>query len=254
MNIVVLGGRGVVGRHIVERLSADGHAVRAASRSTGVDIVSGQGLEDALSGADVVVDATNSTTFDTPETWDFFRRGTDNMLEAERRQGISHHVAISVVGTGRIANSVYFDGKHYQDTQLRQSGIPFSIVHATQFYEFLVAIVASADRDQVVEMSPAFIEPVAAADVAALIARVVASGPLNRSVEITGPERERMSDLIRRFVLDVEAPCDVRTVAKAPYFGAILEERTLLPRGDAQRGSTGFEAWRAQSEYARVNW
>jgi uncharacterized protein YbjT (DUF2867 family) len=254
MNIVVLGGKGVVGRHVVDRLRSEGHEVLVASRSTGVDIVTGEGLVDVMAGADVVVDATNATSFTTQETYDFFRQGTDNLIEAERLVGVTHHIAISVVGTERIDDSIYFRGKRYQDAQIRKSGIPYSIVHATQFYEFLVAIIVSAERDQIVQLAPAYIEPVAADDVAALIAQLAVEGPLNGTVEISGPERERMSELIRRFVTSMEAPCEVITDPRAPYFGARVDDRTLLPGDDARRARTGFEAWLAQSEYARSSW
>ncbi|SEW25249.1 NAD(P)H-binding protein [Luteibacter sp. 329MFSha] len=254
MNIVVLGGKGVVGHHVVDRLRGEGHDVTVASRSTGVDIGTGEGLVDALAGADVVIDATNASSYTTQETFDFFRKGIDNILEAERINGVGHHIAISVVGTERIDDSIYFRGKRYQDERIRKSGVPFSIVHATQFYEFLVAIVVSAEREQIVELAPAWIEPVAAADVAAVIAELASSDPLLGSLEIGGPERERLSDLIRRFVTIMEAPCDVRTIEDAPYFGARVKERVLLPCDGARRGELGFQAWLSQSEFARVDW
>lgn len=256
MNIVVIGGRGLVGRNIVERLRSQGHEVTSASRATGVDLMTGRGLAKCLAGAEVVVDVTNSPTYDDVTAFEFFETAIVNLLEAEVRAGVKHHVALSVVGTERLGSSAshYFRGKALQDRFIRESGIPFTIVHATQFYEFLVAIIDSAVRDQIVHLSPAYIQPVASDDVAAAIARIAVGPPLNASVEVAGPERERMSELIQRFVIDMEAPCEVRSDARAPYFGATLDEFTLCPRESAECGKLGFQAWLEQSEFARVNW
>ncbi|HXP00383.1 MAG TPA: SDR family oxidoreductase [Luteibacter sp.] len=256
MKIVVVGGRGLVGRNIVARLQAHGHDVSSASRATGVDLLTGRGLAEALVGAEVVVDVSNSPTFDDVAAFEFFETAIINLLEAERVAGVKHHVALSVVGTERLGDSAshYFRGKALQDRMIRESGIPFTIVHATQFYEFLVAIIESAVRDQVVRLSPAYIQPVASDDVASTIARVAVSPPVNDSVEVAGPERERMSELIQRFVIDMEAPCEIHTDAHAPYFGATLEEFTLLPRDGCECARIGFQPWLEQSELARANW
>jgi uncharacterized protein YbjT (DUF2867 family) len=254
MNIVVIGGRGLVGRNIVERLRAQGHRVTAASRATGVDVITGQGLAACLAGAEVVVDVTNAPTYDDEAAFDFFRTAIANLLEAELAAGVKHHVTLSIVGTERLEDSHYLRGKALQDRLIRASGIPFTIVHATQFYEFLVAIIIDAVRDQVVRLSPAYIQPVASDDVAALMAGLAVGEPLNGAIEIAGPERERMSELIQRFVIDMEAPCDVRADASAPYFGATLDEYSLVPREGALRGGTGFQAWLERSEFARVGW
>lgn len=257
MNIVVIGGRGLVGRNIVERLRAQGqHNVTSASRATGVDLTTGQALAECLVGADVVVDVTNSETYDDVAAYEFFQSAIANLLPAEAEAGVKHHIALSVVGTERLAcsNSHYFRGKALQDRLIRESGIPFTIVHATQFYEFLVAIIDSAVRDQIVHLSPAYIQPVASDDVAAAMARIAAGPPLNRSVEVAGPEREPMAELIQRFVINLEAPCDVVRDPRAPYFGATLDEYTLIPQEGCHRGSRGFQAWLEQSEFARVNW
>jgi uncharacterized protein YbjT (DUF2867 family) len=254
MNIIVMGGRGLVGRNIIERLRSQGHRVSAASRSSGVDLVTGQGLLENLVGADVVVDVSNSPTFDDMAAFEFFRAAIFNLLYAEKRAGVKHHVSLSVVGTGRLEASPYLRGKALQQRVIQSSGIPFTIVQATQFFEFLLDIITYATGDQTIHLSPAYIEPVASDDVAATIARVAVGPPRNGSIEIAGPERARMSQLIQRFVLDMEAPYDVRTDVHAPYFGATLDEFVLLPREDAERGKLGFQAWFKQSEYARADW
>ncbi|TPG11623.1 NAD-dependent epimerase/dehydratase family protein [Rhodanobacter glycinis] len=254
MNIVVIGGRGLVGRNVVERLRSQGYRVSAASRSTGVDLISGRGLAESLVGADVVVDVSNSPTFDDMAAFEFFKTATFNLLDAEKHAGVKHHVSLSVVGTGRLEASPYLHGKALQERLIASSGIPFTIVHATQFYEFLLDIITYAVGGQTIHLSPAYIEPVASDDVAATIARVAAKAPLNGSIEIAGPERGRMSELIQRFVRDMEAPYEVRTDVRAPYFGAMLDEFVLLPRKDAERGELGFQAWFEQSEYARADW
>jgi uncharacterized protein YbjT (DUF2867 family) len=254
MKIIVIGGRGLTGRRVVRTLQAQGHCVASASRSSGVDVLTGRGLATRLRGADVVVDASNSPSFEGQAAFDFFRTAGVHLLAAERQAGVQHHVALSVVGTGRLPDSPYLRGKALQERMIEDSGIPFTIVHATQFFEFLLDIVDSAIEGQVVRRAPAWIEPVASEDVAALVSRVALQPPLHGVVEIAGPERVRLSELVRRFVLDMEAPFDVRSDATAPYFGAVLDPFVLLPRQDAVRGRLGFEAWLEQSAYARADW
>lgn len=159
-----------------------------------------------------------------------------------------------MVGTGLIDDSHYFRGKALQEELIQRSGIPFTVVHATQFYEFLVDIVSSAIRGQTVRLSSAFIQPVASDDVAAVIARVAESPAANGSIQVAGPDCERLFEIVQRFLLDIEAPCEVILDAEAPYFGAVLSEHVLLPRADARLGSRGFQAWLDQSEFARVGW
>jgi uncharacterized protein YbjT (DUF2867 family) len=254
MNIIVIGGRGLVGRNIVERLRTQGHRVSAASRSTGVDLVTGKGLADSLVGADVVVDVSNSPTFDDMAAFEFFKTAISNLIDTEKRAGVKHHVSLSVVGTGRLDASPYLRGKALQERVIASSGIPFTIVHATQFFEFLLDIINYAIDGQAIHLSPAYIEPVASDDVASTIARAATEVPVNGSIEIAGPERARMSELIRQFVIDMEAPYEVCTDPEAPYFGATLDECVLLPREDAERGELGFQAWFERSEYARASW
>src|SRR5690606_4306709 len=224
MKIVVLGGKGLVGRNIVERLQAQGHRVSAASRSTGVDLLTGRGLSQCLAGAGGVVDVSNSPVFEGMEAFRFFKTAIFHRLDAEQRAGVGHHVSLSVVGTGRLDASPYLRGKALQERVIASSGIPFTIVHATQFFEFLLDIINYAIDGQAIRLSPAYIEPVASDDVASTIARAATEVPVNGSIEIAGPERARMSELIRQFVIDMEAPYEVCTDPEAPYFGATLDE------------------------------
>lgn len=254
MKIVVVGGHGLVGGNIVRRLQADGHDVVAASRRTGVDIITGVGLAHALVGADVLVDASNSPELEGSAPLTFFSTAIDHLLEAEIQAGVKHHVMVSVVGTDRLDDSPYFRGKAGQEAKIRASGLPFTIVHATQFYEFLLQIVELSVYEQTLRLSPAYIQPVASADVAVAMAELAVRPPQNAVIEMAGPDRERLSELIQRFLTEIEAPYDVVTDALAPYFGATLAEDSLLPKGDAHICTMGFGAWLNQSEYWGANW
>lgn len=254
MNILVIGGHGLVGRNVVARLRAAGHVTTAASRSTGVDLTTGKGLAQALEGIEVVVDVSNAPSFNDVSAFEFFKAAIENLLVAEAEAGVRHHVSLSVVGTGLLDDSHYFRGKALQEALIQRSGIPFTIVHSTQFYEFLVDIVNSAIRGQTVRLSPAFIQPVASDDVAAVIAEAAVSPAANGSIQVAGPDRERLFEIVQRFLLEIEAPCEVILDADAPYFGAVLGEHVLLPRADASLGARGFQEWLDQSEFARVGW
>jgi len=254
MNIVVIGGHGLVGRNVVERLRAQGQEVSAASRANGVDLVSGHGLAASLAHAEVVVDVSNAPTFEGPAAFEFFRVATANLLEAEQQAGVVHHLSLSVVGTGQPGASHYLRGKALQEQSIAASGIPFSIVHATQFHEFLLDIVNWTVRDQTIRLPPAYIEPVASDDVAAVIARLASQPALQGAIDVAGPERVRMSALIERFLIDMEAPYSVQTDVETPYFGTVVDESALLPPADAERGRLGFQDWFEQSPYARAGW
>jgi uncharacterized protein YbjT (DUF2867 family) len=254
MKIVVVGGNGLVGRNIVRRLRAGGHEVVAASRASGVDIVTGIGLDDALRHADVVVDASNSPELEGPAPFEFFKTGITHLLEAEAKAGVKHHVTVSVVGTDRLVDSPYFRGKACQEAMIRTSGIPFTIVHSTQFFEFLLQIVEVSVYEQTLRLSPAHVQPIASADVAVAMAELAVRAPRNAVMEMAGPERERLSELIQSFLTEIEAPYEVVTDALAPYFGATLDDDSLLPRGDAHICGMGFNAWLNQSEYWGANW
>ncbi|HEY4144523.1 SDR family oxidoreductase [Pinirhizobacter sp.] len=254
MKIVVIGGNGLIGKNIVRRLRADGHLVVAASRSTGVDVITGVGLAGALVNTDAVVDVSNSPEFDGPAAFDFFKTAGINIVEAEVAAGVKHHVALSVVGTERLAGSPYLRGKALQDRLIRDSGVPFTVVHATQFFEFLLGIIDAAMRGQTVRLSPAHIQPVASDDVAALMADIAAARATNQTIEIAGPERERMSEIVQRFLTEIEAPYDVITDADAPYFGATLDDDSLVPADGARIGTMAFGPWFAQSELRGADW
>ena len=254
MNIVVIGGTGLVGRNIVHKLRDEGHDVIPASRSTGVDIITGEGLVGALAGRNVVVDASNAEAPFGEDSYAFFTTGTRNLLAAAVRAGVNHYVSISVVGTERLVDSSYFRGKAEAEAMIRTSGVPYTILHATQFHEFLVMIVEAAVANQILRLSPAWIQPVASSDIANAMAIIATEEPYNGTIELAGPERERMSDLVRRFVGDMEAPFEVVADPTAPYFGAMLSDDSLVPCGDARRCTIGFDAWLKRSEYARANW
>jgi len=254
MKIVVLGGNGLVGRNVVRRLHAGGHEVLAASRVSGVDITTGAGLAEVLAGAEIVVDVTNSPERDGPAAFEFFKTGGANLVQAETDAGVKHHVSLSVVGTGRLNDSPYLHGKAVQEQLIRESGIPFTILHATQFYEFLLEIVELSVYEQTLRLSPAFIQPVASADVAAALAELAVRSPKNAIVEIAGPDRERLCEIIQRFLTEIEAPYDVVADVLAPYFSATLQDDSLLPSEGARICTTGFQAWLSQSEYWGAGW
>lgn len=254
MKIVVVGATGLVGRNIVRRLRAGGHDVRPASRVSGVDIITGAGLAESLVNADVVIDASNSPVPEGPASFDFFRIAIANLLDAEAKAGVRHHVGLSVVGTDRLGDSPYFQGKSWQERAIRASGLPFTLVHATQFFEFLLHLVEASVYDQALRLSPAYIQPVASADVAVAMAELAVRLPRNTVIEMAGPERERLSELIQRFLIEVDAPYEVVTDVFAPYFGAMLDDDSLLPGCGARVCSVGFAAWLNQSEYWGAHW
>jgi uncharacterized protein YbjT (DUF2867 family) len=254
MKIVVAGGHGLVGSNVVRRLQACGHDVSPVSRVSGVDIITGAGLARALAGAEVVVDVTNSPQREGPAAFEFFRTGGLNLLEAEADAGVQHHLSLSVVGTGRLGDSPYFRGKAVQEQAIRASGIPFTIVHATQFYEFLLEIVELGVQEQALRLSPAYVRPVASADIAAVLAELALQPPANTIVEVAGPEQGRLSETIQDFLTEIEAPYEVVTDALAPYFGAVLEDNSLLPGEGARICPMDFRRWMSQSEYRGAGW
>lgn len=243
MKIVVIGGSGLIGKKVVSKLKAKGHEVVAASPSTGVDATTGKGLAEALKGAEVVVDVANSPSFEEKAVLAFFENSGRNLAAAEKAAGVKHHVALSVVGTERLAEVGYFKGKNLQEKLIKASGIPYTIVQSTQFFEFLASIAQSGASGQTVQISSAFFQPIAAEDVASVLADVALQPPLNGTIEIAGPERVRMSDLIQQYL---KATKDLRTVtadANAQYFGIELTDDTLTPGRNPRLGSINFEKW-----------
>lgn len=243
MKIVVVGGTGLIGKKVVARLAAQGHDVLAASPGTGVNALTGEGLAQALAGAQVVVDVANSPSFEDQAVLHFFETSGRNLAAAEKEAGVAHHVALSVVGTDKLAQSGYFRAKIAQEALIRQAGIPYTIVRSTQFLEFLGGIAQSAGQAETISLTPALIQPISSDDVADAVADAALAAPLNGMFDIAGPERFRMSDLVQRYL---QATGDNRTVVADPaasYFGADLEEGTLVPEGEARLGHIHFEDW-----------
>ena len=244
MRIVVIGGTGLVGSKLVTKLRAQGHEAIAAAPPN-VNTLTGEGLAAMLSGADTVVDVSNSPSFEDAAVLNFFQTSTRNLLAAEAAEGVRHHVALSVVGTERLLESGYFRAKMAQEELIKNGPIPYSIVRATQFFEFVKSIADAATTNNVVRLSPALIQPMAADDVARMVLNVAIGAPLNQTVEVAGPEQFPLDGLIRQ---GLAAKGDQRQVVSDPearYFGVLLHERTLLPGPDATLGSTRFEEWLA---------
>lgn len=247
MKIVIIGGTGLIGSKLVGKLREHGHQAVPASPDTGVNTLTGQGLAEALAGAAVVVDVSNSPSFEAAAVLSFFETSTRNLLAAEAAAGVGHHVALSVVGTERLTESGYFRAKIAQESLIRSSSVPYSIVHATQFFEFIKSIADAATVGGTVRLAPVLIQPMAADDVAKAVERVAVGSPLNGTVEVAGPQQFRLDELIRE---GLRARHDAREVVSDPearYFGAKLAERTLLPGDGARIGETRFEAWLDQA-------
>ncbi|MDT3375745.1 SDR family oxidoreductase [Labrys neptuniae] len=247
MKIVIIGGTGLIGSKTVTRLAAKGHEVIAASPNTGVNTLTGEGLAEALEGAQVVIDLANSPSFEDKAVLDFFETSGRNLIAAEKAAGVGHHIALSVVGTERLQDSGYFRAKLAQEKLIKAAGIPFTIVHSTQFMEFLGSIAQSGAVDGSVHLSPAFVQPIASDDVADAMAEVALAAPVNGTVEIAGPERSRLSDLVARYL---KAKGDSREVVadrEARYFGARLEDGSLVSDANPRLGRIGFEAWFASN-------
>ncbi len=252
MKIVVIGGTGLIGSKVVEHLRDHGHEAVAASPNSGVNTITGEGLAEVLVGANVVVDVSNSPSFADDDVLAFFTTSTKNLLAAEREAGVGHHVALSIVGADRLPNSGYLRAKVAQEKLIEESGQPYSIVRATQFYEFVGRIADEATVDGTARLSTGLMQPIAAADVSAAVARVAAGDPINGTLEIGGPERIGQDELVRA---SLAAKGDTRTVIADPdakYFGTKLSGAELVPGPDAQLSTTTFAQWlAAQSTTAK---
>ena len=247
MKVVIIGGSGLIGSKLVARLREQGHEAVPASPDTGVNTLTGEGLAQVLTGAAVVIDVSNSPSFEDAAVLKFFETSTSNLLAAEAAAGVGHHVALSVVGSDRAPDSGYLRAKIAQEELIRTSSIPYSIVRATQFFEFLKRIADEATDGNTVRIAPVLFQPIAAEDVAKAVARVAVSAPVNGIVEIAGPQQFRFDEFIR---LGLGARQDPRVVMADPharYFGTELGERTLVPSGDAKLGEVRFEDWLGQS-------
>jgi len=247
MKILVIGGSGLIGSKLVKKLRDHGHEAVAASLDSGVNTLTGEGLADAMRGASVVVDVSNSPSFEDAAVLKFFETSTRNLLTHEAAAGVGHHVALSVVGTERLSESGYFRAKIAQEKLIKESPIPYSIVHATQFFEFGKSMAAAATDGNKVRLAPVFIQPMAADDVASAVGRTAVGTPVNGTVEVAGPERFRLDEFIRRGLTAQNDPREVVPDPDARYFGAKLSDLTLVPGDDARLGETRFDDWLNQA-------
>jgi uncharacterized protein YbjT (DUF2867 family) len=249
MKIVVIGGTGLIGSKTVAILRQGGHEVVAASPNTGVNTITGEGLKGAVAGAQVVIDLANSPSFEDKAVLEFFETSGRNLLAAETAAGVRHHVALSIVGTDRSDNG-YFRAKVAQEKLIKASGIPYTIIRSTQFLEFLRAIAASGADGNVVRISPGLFQPIAADDVAAIVAEVALAAPRNGMIEIAGPERAPFNEIVARYLKAVGDPREVVRDPEARYFGSQVEEHSLVPLGEARLGRIGFDEWLRRSQAA----
>jgi len=243
LRVVVIGGTGLIGSKLVTKLVEHGHEAIAASPNSGVNTVTGEGLDEVLRGASVVVDVSNSPSFDDAPAMDFFTTSTRNLLATEARAGVRHHVALSVVGLERLEQSGYMRAKMKQEELIKGSSIPYSIVHATQFFEFIKAIGDAATEGNIARLAPVLIQPVAADDVASTLGRVATDEPLDGMIEVAGPEQFRLDELVRKALALRNDPRQVIADPDARYFNAALGERTLLPGDGARLGATTLKEW-----------
>jgi len=247
MKIVVIGGSGLIGTKLVSRLRQKGHEVVAASPNSGVNTITGEGLADALAGAQVVVDVANSPSFEDRAVLEFFQTAGRNLLAAEAAAGVRHHVALSVVGTDRLPDSGYLRAKLAQENLIKASKIPYTIVRSTQFFEFLNGIAQSSTVGQTVRLSPALLQPIASDDVAAALADATLGAPVNGTIEVAGPERLPLDELARRYLSAIQDRRQVVGDAKARYFGTVINDQSLTPGDNARLGSIRFDDWLSRS-------
>jgi uncharacterized protein YbjT (DUF2867 family) len=243
MKIVVIGGSGLIGKKLIPILRKRGHEAVPASPSSGVNTLTGEGLAQALEGADVVVDVSNAPSWEDAAVLEFFQTSTRNLLAAEAAAGVGHHVALSVVGADRLPDSGYMRAKVAQEGLIKSGGVPYTIVRATQFFEFVGGIAQSATDGQTVRLPPALMQPIVSDDVAAALAQVAVDGPLNRMVELAGPEPIRQDELVRRYLAANKDPREVITDVHARYFGTEVNDQSLTPGENPMLGTTRFEDW-----------
>jgi uncharacterized protein YbjT (DUF2867 family) len=247
MKIVVIGGTGRIGSKTVAILRQGGHEVVAASPNTGVNTITGEGLKEAMAGTQVVIDLTNSPSFEDRAVLEFFETSGRNLLAAEAAAGVRHHVALSIVGTDRAPDNGYFRAKVAQEKLIEASGIPYTIIRSTQFLEFLGSIAASSADGHMVRVSPGLFQPIAADDVAAVVADVALAAPRRGIVEIAGPERAPFNEFVARYLKAVGDPREVVSDPEARLYGGRVEERSLVPLGEARLGRIGLEDWLRRS-------
>jgi uncharacterized protein YbjT (DUF2867 family) len=246
MKIVIIGGSGLIGTKVAARLRTQGHEVLQASPSTGVNSLTGEGLAGALAGADVVIDVTNSPSFAPADVLSFFERSTSNLINAEKAAGVRHHVALSIVGIERSPDNGYFRAKVAQEDLIKKGGIPYTIVRSTQFMEFLGGIADSATVDKTVHVSPGAFQPIAADDVAGFVAEAAIATPGNQTIEIAGPDKKPMSDFLIGYLAATHDARSVVVDKEARYFGALVDDQSLVPLGPAKLGRLDVKTWFAQ--------
>ena len=247
MKIVVIGGTGLIGSKLVKKLGEQGHEAVAAAPSSGVNSITGEGLADALKGASAVVDVTNSPSWEDAAVLEFFETSTRNLLASGAAAGVSHHVALSVVGTERLLESGFFRAKLAQENLIKASSIPYTIVRATQFFEFVTKIADSSTEGNQVRLPPALFQPMAAADVASALAGFATKAPVNGTVEIGGPERFRLDEVARRDLAARQDPREVIGDPRARYYGVTVSEHALVPNDSAELSELHFDDWLNQS-------
>jgi uncharacterized protein YbjT (DUF2867 family) len=252
MKIVVIGGSGLIGSKLVSKLREHGHEAVAASPNSGVNSVTGEGLAEAMKGALVVVDVSNAPSWEDSAVLNFFETSTRNLLSHEAAANVKHHVAVSVVGSERMLESGYFRAKVAQENLIKRSSIPYSIIRATQFFEFVKGIADLSTDGNTVRLPSALIQPMAADDVAIAVARVAMGSPLNSTLEVGGPEKFRLDALVRRALAAWNDPREVVNDPHARYYGIAVSERMLVPDDDAQLGETRFETWLTQPAAKRA--
>jgi uncharacterized protein YbjT (DUF2867 family) len=248
MKITVLGGSGLIGSKLVNLLRQEGHEVVSASLASGLNTITGAGLDEALAGAQVVVDVTNSPSFEDKAVLEFFETSGRNIVAAEVKAGVKHHVALSVVGSERLQESGYLRAKMAQENLIKASPIPYTILRSTQFFEFLGGIAQSGTVGQTVRLSPALVQPIASDDVVAVLANVVVSPPVNGIVEVAGPERASLAELVKRYLINMGDSRQVIADSSARYFGAVLNDQSLTPGANPRIGSISLEEWFSTSQ------
>jgi len=247
MKIVVIGGTGLIGSKLVQNLRERGHDVLAAAPSTGVNSITREGLAQAMDGAEVVVDVANAPSWEDQAVLDFFETSSRNLLAAEAAAGVRHHVALSIVGSERLPENGYFRAKVAQENLIKASGIPYTLLRATQFFEFVGGIAQSATVGEEICLSPALIQPIASDDVVAALTDVALAAPVNGTVEVAGPEAMPLDELVRRFLRATQDTRKVVPDVHARYYGAVLDDQSLTAGKNARLGAIRFEDWLAQS-------
>jgi uncharacterized protein YbjT (DUF2867 family) len=248
MKIVVIGGTGLIGSKTVVILRQGGHEVVAASSKSGINTITGEGLNEAMAGAQVVIDLANSPSFENQAVLEFFETSGRNLLPAEAAAGVRHHVALSIVGIDRTSDNGYFRAKVAQEKLIEASGIPYTIVRSTQFLEFLGGIAASCADGNMVRLSPGLFQPIAADDVAAIVAEVALAPPRSGVIEIAGPERAPFNEFVASYLRSVGDPREVVRDPEARYFGGRVEQYSLVPLGEVRLGRIGFDEWLRRSQ------